>query len=333
MPRQARIDSPGAIHHIICRGIERRKIFWDDIDRDSFLSRLGDVLQKTCTPCYAWALIPNHFHLLLQTGMVPIASVMRRLLTGYAVQFNRRHNRVGHLFYNRYKSILCQKEPYLLELVRYIHLNPIRAGIVGSMGELKDYRYCGHGRILAGDNEPWQEIDDVLIRFDEIQRRGRTKYEIFVAEGIAAGKRADLVGGGLVRSSGGWQEVIWARRSGTFLKNDERILGDSVFVEAVLSEAEEHLERECAYRMGNMDLEQVAQRVAEGLKIEIEKVWHSGKNPDVVQARSLLCYWATHEIGVTATALGLRLGITQSAVSRAALRGEQLAVARGLRLK
>ena len=124
MPRQARIDAPGALHHIIVRGIERRKIFNDDKDRYDFLWRLGDVLEKTRTACYAWALIPNHFHLLLRTGAYPVATVMRRLLTGHASGYNRRHKRHGHLFQNRYKSILCQEETYFLELVRYIHLNP-----------------------------------------------------------------------------------------------------------------------------------------------------------------------------------------------------------------
>jgi REP element-mobilizing transposase RayT len=110
MPRKARIDAPGALHHIIVRGIERRKIFYDDRDRDNFLKRLGIILTDSKTPCFAWALIPNHSHLLLRTGVVPIATVMRRLLTGYAVSFNRRHRRHGQLFQNRYKSILCQED-------------------------------------------------------------------------------------------------------------------------------------------------------------------------------------------------------------------------------
>ena len=98
MPRKARIDAPGALHHIICRGIERTMIFCDDGDRDSFVKRLGHVISESQTPCYAWALIPNHFHLLLKTGNVPITTLMRKLLTGHAVTFNRRHQRVGHLF-------------------------------------------------------------------------------------------------------------------------------------------------------------------------------------------------------------------------------------------
>ena len=120
MPRKARIDAPGALHHIIVRGIEKRQIFRDHADRQNLVKRLGDILGESQTPCYAWALLPNHFHLLLKTGYTPIATIMRRLLTGYAVYFNRRHRRWGHLFQNRYKSILCQENNYLLELVRYM---------------------------------------------------------------------------------------------------------------------------------------------------------------------------------------------------------------------
>ena len=136
MPRKSRIDTPGALHHIIARGIDRKNIFKDDKDRDNFLERLGAIIEETKTHCFAWALIPNHFHLLIKTGTTPISTVMRRLLTGYAVSFNRRHRRYGHLFQNRYKSILCQEDTYLLELVRYIHLNPLRAGIVNNLRTL-----------------------------------------------------------------------------------------------------------------------------------------------------------------------------------------------------
>ena len=141
MPRQARIDAPGALHHIMVRGIERKTIFRDNKDRESFVQRLGDVLMQSSTACYAWSLLPNHVHLLLRTGDHPIATVMRRLLTGNAVTFNRRHRRHGPLFQNRYKSILCQEDPYLLELVRYLHLNPLRAGLVDSYSQL-----CRKGR-------------------------------------------------------------------------------------------------------------------------------------------------------------------------------------------
>lgn len=113
MSRKARIDAPGALHHIIVRGIDRCAIFRDDHDYDKYLERLELVLTKTETPCYAWALFPNHFHLLIKTEKTTLSNVMRRLLTGHAVYFNRRHHRHGNLFQNRYKSILCQEETYL----------------------------------------------------------------------------------------------------------------------------------------------------------------------------------------------------------------------------
>jgi len=106
MPRKARIDAPGALHHVIAWGIDRKRIFEDGNDKENFLKRFGTVLEETQPPCFAWAIIPNHFHLLLRSGVAPVSRVMQHLLAGYAVYFNRRHHRVGHLFQNRYKSIL-----------------------------------------------------------------------------------------------------------------------------------------------------------------------------------------------------------------------------------
>ena len=106
-------------------------------------------MADTDTACFAWSLIPDHFHLLFKTGSVPLSTLMRRLLTGYAISFNRRHHRCGHLFPNRYKSILCQEDSYLLELTRYIHLNPLRAKLVKSMKALDRYKYSGHGVIMG----------------------------------------------------------------------------------------------------------------------------------------------------------------------------------------
>ena len=154
MPRQPRLDVPGLLNYVMARGIERRDIFKDNKDRKAFLERLATVLEETQTQCYAWALIPNHFHLLLRTVQTPLSKVMRRLMTGYALTFNKRHKRSGHLFQNRYKSIVCEEDPYLLELIRYIHLNPIRAGLVKDMRELGKYPWTGHSVILGRRKNP-----------------------------------------------------------------------------------------------------------------------------------------------------------------------------------
>ena len=149
MPRLARLDAPGVLHHVIIRGIECRRIFKDDKDRDNLVNRLQELLPETNTSCYAWALLHNHAHFLFRTGDTGLSTLMRRLLTGYAVSFNRRHGRHGQLFQNRYKSIVCQEDAYLLELVRYIHLNPLRTRKDLILLDLNKYRYSGH-RVLMG---------------------------------------------------------------------------------------------------------------------------------------------------------------------------------------
>jgi len=116
MPRGPRLDAPGVLHHVMVRGIERRAIFGDDRERQDFVQRLGALAKQEAWRVYAWALLPNHLHLLVRTGRRPLARTMGVLLAGYAGAFNRRHKRAGHLFQNRYKSIVVEEEPYLLEL-------------------------------------------------------------------------------------------------------------------------------------------------------------------------------------------------------------------------
>lgn len=326
MPRQARIDFPGALHHIICRGIERSPIFQDDIDRDDFVGRLAALCTETSTKCLAWALIPNHFHLLLQTGTIPIATFMRRLLTGYAVKFNCRHGRHGHLFQNRYKSILCQEELYLLELVRYIHLNPLRAGQVNSLGELKVFPYCGHGRLLAATKDGWQTIETVLERFGKRVSSACKGYEAFVADGVSQGQRTDLIGGGLIRSSGGWHRVKQNRQAELESKSDERILGEGQFVEEVLREAEEELTHRTGYERQGIGFDELLKQAAQYFAQEADDLLRPGKQPARVNGRSLLCFWAVRDLGITASEVGRKIGLTQSAVSRAVQRGEKLSV-------
>ena len=333
MPRQARIDIPGALHHIIGRGIERRKIFQDDTDREDFVGRLGDVLRETATPCLAWALIPNHFHLLLVTGAVPVATVMHRLLTGYAVNYNRRHHRHGHLFQNRYKSILCQEEPYLLELVRYIHLNPLRAQIVTNLEELDHYRYSGHSALMGKRKRDWQDTDKVLALFANRPSPALSGYRQFVEEGIEMGRRPELTGGGLIRSAGGWVALKSGKEGRDQTTGDERILGEGEFVESVLKEAEENIERRQRLRAQGYDFQKVVSRAGELIGLNVEEVIKPGKQPQRVQARSLVCYWAVIELGLVGTSVAKMLGMSQPAVSKAVQRGRRLAADKGYTLR
>ena len=332
MPRQSRIDAPGALHHIIARGIARGKIFNDNQDRTQFLDRLASLLRETKTTCYGWALMPNHFHLLLRTGSVSISTVMRRLLTGYAVKYNRRHRRWGHLFQNRYKSILCQEETYLLELVRYIHLNPLRAKIISDPKQLDSYAYTGHSVLMGKKQNDWQDTKTILQRFGKRLSTARENYRKFIIEGIDLGRRPELVGGGLIRSMGGWSNVKALRKSKAYLKGDERILGDSHFVAHVLTSADETLERRYELKAKGFDLDRIAQRVAELLRVDVGEVWATGKYRKTVHARSLLCYWAVRELGASMTSLSRLLNISPTSVSKSVSRGERLAQENGYSL-
>jgi putative transposase len=324
MPRKARIDAPGAFHHIICRGIERRKIFYDNTDRDNFLERFGSILIETSTPCYGWALLSNHFHLLLRTGNASISTVMRRLLTGYAVSFNRRHRRHGHLFQNRFKSILCQENVYLKQLVRYIHLNPLRAKTVSQLSDLIKYPYSGHSAIMGGVKRDFQHVEYVLRLFGEKNAAARRSYHQFVKKGIDQGRQPQLVGGGLLRSSGGWSILRSLSQAQVHVKSDERILGDSDFVEEVLAKQQEQLERRYWLQSQGYNLDRVAIRVSEVFNIEPKEIVKPSNQPLRVKARSLVCFWAVRELGMSGTKVGKFLKLTQSAVSRAVRRGEKL---------
>ncbi|MDH4009509.1 MAG: transposase [Desulfobacterales bacterium] len=324
MPRLARIDAPGALHHIIIRGIERRAIFKDRIDRTNFIKRLGMVLSETSTPCYAWVLMHNHVHLLLKTGLTPVATLMRRLLTGYAQQFNRRHRRHGQLFQNRYKSFLCQEDAYLLELVRYIHLNPLRAGVVKDLKTLNNYAWCGHRVLMGKVSCNWQDRDYVLRLFGKREGPARRAYAAFIAKGKNQGRRHDLVGGGLIRSVGGWAALKDYQRDGIRIKGDERILGSSDFVEEVLKKANEKLEKRTLLQAKGPDLDQLIKQVAKYYHIDLEELKTTSKARTVSLARSALCYLAVRQLLFSCAEVARTLNISASAVSKAVAKGQAL---------
>jgi len=325
MPRTARLDAPGVLHHVMIRGIERRKIFRNNKDREDFIERLEILCPGTQTDCYAWVFMPNHAHFLFRTGTDPLSRLMRRLLTGYVIGFNRRHVRSGQLFQNRYKSIICQEETYLRELVRYIHLNPIRAGMVRTLDELKRYKYCGHSPLMGKAKREWQDTDYVLGCFGKGKTEARKKYESFVKEGVTQGRRKELTGGGLIRSLGGWTEARDAFKGGIHVMSDERILGDSDFVDSVISQSEEHYERRHKLRRQGYDLDRIAERVSEVLGMKPDEVFSKGRQDRKVKARSLLCFWAARELGMSHTALAKKLEMSLAGVGCSVERGESIA--------
>ena len=304
------------------RGIGGVKIFGNKKDCEDFLERLADLVSNDAIRVYAWALMSTHFHLLARTGKQPLSDSMRKLLTGYAVKFNRRHRRYGHLFQNRYKSILCEDDPYLLELTRYIHLNPLRAGVVKSLKKLRRYQWCGHSAIMCKTERTWQDTETVLSYFGKRRKIAIEKYEDFVGKGIATGRRPELVGGGLIRSLGGWSQVLSLRRAGSKVFSDERILGSSEFVQDVISEAEERAKETLRLPSKLPDLPSLAKEICIGEEVDELELRSGFRKRRVVKSRKVFCQIAVRKMGYSGAEVARFLGINTSAVNRLAISDE-----------
>ncbi len=297
------------------------------------MDRLSVLIPETQTRCYAWVLMSNHAHFLFRSGPSGISTLMRRLLTGYAVSFNRRHRRFGQLFQNRYKSIICQEDVYLKELVRYIHLNPIRAKMVGDLNALGQYAFCGHGVLLGKRQQAWQDDAHVLKYFGDEFKSARKQYLAYVESGVDQGRRPELVGGGLIRSFGGWGEVKKQRESKMGrIKGDQRILGDSGFVESMLSQAKQSYERKYELKAKGIDLNYIAAKAGKVFGIDHREIFSKRRIRERADARGLFCYWASHELNIPLSDLARRLNMTPSGVSYAVRRGEGIARKKGCEL-
>jgi REP element-mobilizing transposase RayT len=327
MPRQPRLDAPGTLHHVMGRSVERTKIFRNDKDREDFIKRTEQLCSNGSWIVYAWALLSNHFHILVRTGNQPLSRNMRRLLTGYVINFNRRHKRYGHLFQNRYKSIICEDDPYLLELTRYIHLNPFRAGILTNRKDLDTYSWTGHSAIVGKLKRAWQDTETILAYFGRRRKAAILGYNRFLEQGIRQGKRKELVGGGLIRSVGGWSQVLSLRRRGEKAASDLRILGSSEFVNTMLAEVDEREKETLRFKKKCMDLTALARQISKDEGLTEAALKSGSRRRKVSRARRLFCQLSVVKMGYPGAEVARLLGVTTSAVIRAA-NSEELAEVR-----
>lgn len=308
-PRQARIDILGLLQHVIVRDIERRKIFLDDEDRQDFIDRLTHVLEATQTICYAWAMLDNHVHLLLMPTIQPLARFMRKLLTGYAVSFNHRHKRSGYLFQNRYKSIVCDGDAYLMELVRYIHLNPVRARLVPDIQDLTSYRWCGHRQMMGRGKEQLITEDDIFALFARHKDAARKAYLQFLNDGLQ--QKSDKLSSGGRKASQALDDTLTDQDL-----YDDRILGGGHFVERILEQTQ--------LPEASKTVDDITALVAKHYNVDTDELFFPNKARTIASAKAVICYLATRRYRLAGTSVAKRLGITRSAVSRAAQRGQHL---------
>lgn len=316
MPRQARLDVPGALHHIMVRGNNKANIFSDDQDRSKFLQRLGENIIEAKSSVYAWVLMSNHVHILFKSGQKGISAVMRKLLTWYAVYYNRRHKRTGHLFENRYKSILCEEDRYLLALIRYIHLNPIRAGIVSTLEDLDRYPWSGHSAVIGKNKCPWMDTDYILLQFNDTKRKARNAYRKFVAEGIPLGRSSELTGGGLIRSKGGWSNVVSARRKGQREEYDERILGSGDFVNEIFKEAEKKQMRQIKIRRTGRTISNIIKEECARNRVSPTELQAGSRRKTVSDMRANIARRSLDELGLSMAEIARHLGVNTSSITR-----------------
>jgi REP element-mobilizing transposase RayT len=328
MPRGPRLDYPGALHHVIDRGIERRRVFRSDTDRRDFLSRLGELTIESGAGLYAWALLPNHFHLLLRTGSRPLSRLMQQLLGDYADLFNSRHRRSGHLFQNRFKSTLIDEESYLLEVLRYIHLNPVRSRLAVTLDQLDRYPWTGHATILGKREFAAQDVEFVLEQFGGNRRDARERYRQFVREGLRNGQSRDLSAGGLRRSMEGIELLASLKRGREGWAHDERILGTGAFVEQVLRE--EALRRTASAVEYRQVIGNLTRQISEYFQVTEAELRCRTLRRSAVDARAVFDHTLVRYHGFSLTVVGRYLNLSPQTVARGVRRGEVVLASRSL---
>jgi putative transposase len=311
MPRTARLDLPDLLQHVIVRGVDRCDIFSDDFDRRRFLQSFSKLLVQTGFDCLAWSLMTNHFHLLLRPRKTRLAPFMRKLLTGYAIYFNLRHKRSGHLFQNRYKSLVCEEDTYLLELVRYIHLNPLRAGLVEDIDALDHYAWSGHSVMMGKCAVEGQAVDEILYMFSRVKRDARKRYSKFVEDGVQLGKREDLFSRKKTAKSS-----LVEREEESY---DTRVLGSGEFVD----ELRMRRELESKFPL-SMEIREIVANVCRHFRIEPEELRLKTRAARIVDARSIICYLAVRQTGHSGVEVGKHVNLGRAGVSVAADRGDEM---------
>ncbi len=290
MARKPRVEIAGAFYHVIARGNNRQRIFKDSQDHRVYLKRLERYRERYGVTLYAYTLMPNHVHLLLETSTPPLSKFMQGLQQSYTVYFNRRHNHVGHLFQGRYRAILCERESYLVELIRYLHLNPVRAGLV-RRPEL--YRWSSHHAYLGRPGEPQVATDILLAQFSSRRPTAVRRYARFVHEGLPHGHREDLY------------DVL-----------DQRFLGTEQFAATAQRRAARSDHGEPLSRP-RVTLDHCLRLVSRHRKLHTSAIRSNARSHDLVQARRLFICLACRYAGHPATEVGRFLGVDPSGVTNA----------------
>jgi REP element-mobilizing transposase RayT len=287
------------------RSVPRTDLFLDDRDRNAMVQLLKRYIRETGCRCYAWALMRNHYHLLLRTGELELWRTMKPLNMRYAQYHAKRYGRRGPLFGDRYKSIVTQDQNYVQELVRYVHLNPLRAGVCRSLRVLDSYRWTGHSVLMGRQPNLFQDTRAVLARFGSRAAGARQAYRDFLQDGLSSDEE-----------TGCEQAVRSSNRGRERGRSAQRwVIGDPEFVAKVMSDAEARRLRVSRLEREGRDLAWLAAKVCRGVKISPHELAVRHRGGPISDARQEFCFVCTREYGVRATDVAAYLGISPGAVS------------------
>jgi putative transposase len=287
MPRMARIHKPGALYHVMAHSIEGKDLFVDDDDRSIFTSRFEKLLNDCSFQCFAWSLMRNHYHFLIRVNELPLSKLMRGLNGGYAKYYNKKHKRRGYLFQDRFKSVLCQDELYAAELIRYIHLNPLRAGYVQTLKELENYAWCGHGYLVGKEGALGKKFQNREISWIQYGNGKNNPDQIdtylkFLEQGCecvdpgAAGKLSCKEAAAITDSAKGYRAVIG---NPEFVKK--------ALEQYIVNESKKHNKADYT-----VVLETVSKKVCTSFEISSTELMKKGKRNTKMRtdARAAFCY-------------------------------------------
>ena len=285
MARKPRIHVPGALYHVMVRGNDGQAIFADDHDRETFCALVADGVARFGHRIHAYCLMPNHVHLALGVGETPASKIIQNLAFRYTRAFNRRARRTGHLFQGRFRAVLVDRNAYLFELVRYIHLNPVRAGLVA---EPEAWAWSGHRAYLGKAHTPWLDTAFVLGMFDENdRRRAQRRYAGFVREGLGEPYREELHVGAA----------------------DRRVSGSDAFVSDVLGIAGQGPRR-------TPSLSAIIAGVCAAWHLDEQALVLPGRRRDTALARAAIGWLAAETKAATLTEVARHFGRDVATVSR-----------------
>ncbi len=316
MSHAPRLDEPGALHHVWSRGVARCDIYADDRDRRRFLDLVAHVLKEAHGRCLAWALMSNHYHLLLETGRDPLPRVLQRINQRHAQTFNRRHDRVGHLFQDRYGSDRVGDDRHLATLIAYIHLNPVRAGVVRDVAALASHPWTGHAALAGRAPRRFHDADRALAAFGDARREARRGL---VATMTAVHERW-LHGG---EGATPLVEISSSAQARDRAYGVRRVRGRRQFVERVARELESRSVRHARFRRAGWTADAVAVHVARRLGARVDDVREGRRTASETRARAVAAYLAWHCVGATQAEIGRAVGVGFSAISRAIARGRR----------